>query len=357
MTTVVVARPKVQTVASRLGAKPWIASLETSIQRSTEGPEVIEVRNLTKRYGSSTAVDNLSFDVNPGMVTGFLGPNGSGKSTTMGLIVGLETPTRGSATIHGRPYRKLPAPLFAVGTMLDARSSHPGRSARTHLRCIAATHGIGKRRVSEVLDLVGLHDAAKKRVGTYSLGMTTRLGIAGALLGDPDVLILDEPLNGLDNEGVRWLRRLLRSQAAAGKAVFLSSHVLPEMAQTADHIIVIKSGRLLANETLEEFTARTTAGYVRVRTPHLTALTAALTAVGASFTPGASDGVVQITNMRTEQVAQLAEKTGVTLYELVEQRPSLEQAFIATTAQRVRDFSSQRTSDDRQQTIGLDDHE
>ena len=275
----------------------------------------------------------------------------------MGLIVGLETPTRGSATIHGQPYRKLPAPLFAVGTMLDARSSHPGRSARTHLRCIAATHGIGKRRVSEVLDLVGLHDAAKKRVGTYSLGMTTRLGIAGALPGDPDVLILDEPLNGLDNEGVRWLRRLLRSQAAAGKAVFLSSHVLPEMAQTADHIIVIKSGRF-ARERDSRRVHRTDHRGLRPRSnaaPHGTHR--CVDCRRRIVHSGTSDGVVQITNMRTEQVAQLAEKTGVTLYELVEQRPSLEQAFIATTAQRVRDFSSQRTSDDRQQTIGLDDHE
>lgn len=324
---------------------------------SREGTEVIEVRNLTKRYGSFTAVDSLSFNVNRGEVTGFLGSNGSGKSTTMRLIVGLETPSAGSATIHGQAYRKIPAPLFSVGTMLDARSSHPGRSARSHLRCIAATHGIGNRRVAEVIDLVGLRHAANKRVGTYSVGMTTRLGIAGALLGDPGVLILDEPLNGLDTEGVRWLRNLLRSQAKAGKTVFLSSHVMPEMAATADHIIVIRSGRLLANESVEQFTARNATGNVRIRTPHLAALTTALTAVGASFTAGTSDGVLHVTNMRAEHVAQLAEQAGVRLYELVEQRPSLEEAFIASTAERGRTSAPQRTTDHQQQAIGPDDHE
>jgi ABC-2 type transport system ATP-binding protein len=216
----------------------------------------ISVRGLAKRYGAAFAVDDLTFDVRPAAVTGFLGPNGSGKSTTMRLIMGLDAPTRGTATIDGRPYRALDRPLRTVGALLEARSFHPGRTARAHLTALAAGGGIDRRRVEEVLGLVGLSDAASRRAGTFSLGMGQRLGIAAALLGDPRVLLLDEPVNGLDPEGVRWIRGLMRSLAAEGRTVLVSSHLIGEVAQTADHVIVIAGGRLLADQPTAELAAR-----------------------------------------------------------------------------------------------------
>jgi ABC-2 type transport system ATP-binding protein len=217
---------------------------------------MISVRGLTKRYGGTLAVDDLTFDVQPGTVTGFLGPNGSGKSTTMRLIMGLDTPTRGTARIGGLPYQSLDWPLRTVGALLEARSFHPGRTARAHLTALAGGGGIPRRRVEEVLSLVGLSDAASRRAGKFSLGMGQRLGIAAALLGDPRVLLLDEPVNGLDPEGVRWIRGLMRSLAAEGRTVLVSSHLISELAQTADRVIVIGHGRLLADTTVEDLAAR-----------------------------------------------------------------------------------------------------
>jgi ABC-2 type transport system ATP-binding protein len=216
---------------------------------------VIEVRGLTKRYGNRAAVDRLTFDVRPGIVTGFLGPNGAGKSTTMRLILGLDAPTAGDARVNGRRYRDFPAPLTEVGALLEARASHPGRSARSHLKALAATHAIGARRVNQVLDLAGLSDVAGRRVGSFSLGMGQRLGIAAALLGDPGTVILDEPINGLDPEGVRWVRHLLKALAAEGRTVFLSSHVMSELALTVEHVIVVGQGRLIADASVAELMA------------------------------------------------------------------------------------------------------
>jgi ABC-2 type transport system ATP-binding protein len=228
---------------------------------------VIEARNLTKRYGEKTAVSDLTFTVKPGVVTGFLGPNGAGKSTTMRVILGLDRPTAGRATINGRAYRELPAPLHEVGALLEARAIHTGRSAYHHLLAMAQTHGIGRKRVGEVVELVGLSDVARKRAGGFSLGMGQRLGIASALLGDPGTLILDEPANGLDPEGILWIRTLLKGLAAEGRTVFLSSHLMAEMAQTADHLIVIGQGRLLADMSLGDFIDRHSTGFARLRTP------------------------------------------------------------------------------------------
>ena len=228
---------------------------------------MIEVRNLSKRYGETTAVNDLTFTVKPGVVTGFLGPNGSGKSTTMRLIVGLDAPTGGDATVNGKHYADQSAPLHEVGTLLEARSTHTGRSAYNHLLAQAQTHGIPRRRVDELIDLVGLESVAKKRAGQFSLGMGQRLGIASALLGDPAIVMLDEPVNGLDPEGIRWIRDLLKTLAAEGRTVFLSSHLMSEMALTADHLIVIGRGRLIADITVDEFIRRHSRHLVRVRSP------------------------------------------------------------------------------------------
>jgi len=246
------------------------------------GPDtdlMITVENVTKRYGDKVAVDDLSFEVKPGIVTGFLGPNGAGKSTTMRLILGLDAPTAGTVTLDGRHYAELPAPLHEVGAMLEARAVHTGRSAYNHLLALAQTHGIGRSRVSEVIELVGIQDVARKRVGGFSLGMGQRLGVAAALLGDPAVLILDEPANGLDPEGILWIRTLLKRLAKEGRTVFLSSHLMAEMAQTADHLVVIGRGRLIADTSVEEFVDRASTGAaVRVVSPQATALRDALAA-------------------------------------------------------------------------------
>src|SRR6195952_834987 len=244
---------------------------------------MIEARGLTKRYGDKTAVDGLSFTVRPGVVTGFLGPNGAGKSTTMRMILGLDRPTAGSVTVNGRKYAELAAPLHEVGALLEARAVHTSRSAYNHLRALAATHGIPRTRVEEVIDLVGLGDVARKRVGGFSLGMGQRLRYASALLGDPDILILDEPANGLDPEGILWIRNLLKGQAAEGRTVFLSSHLMSEIAQTADHLVVIGRGRLLANTTVDEVVRDASAdASVHVRSPQAGALGDALAADGVS---------------------------------------------------------------------------
>ena len=228
---------------------------------------VIEARELTKDYGDKRAVDGLSFDVRPGIVTGFLGPNGSGKSTTMRLILGLDRPTKGHVTVNGKPYREHPAPLHEVGALLEARSVHTGRSARNHLLALAQTHGIPRKRVDELIDQVGLHEVARKRAGKFSLGMGQRLGIATALLGDPHTVMLDEPVNGLDPEGIQWIRTLLKGLAAEGRTVFVSSHLMSEMALTADHLIVIGRGRLIADASVADFLAGASKPLVHVRSP------------------------------------------------------------------------------------------
>jgi ABC-2 type transport system ATP-binding protein len=290
---------------------------------------MIEVQGLTKRYGDKVAVDDLSFTVQPGRVTGFLGPNGAGKSTTMRLILGLDAPTRGSATVNGKPYRRQAAPLHEVGALLEARSVHPGRSAYHHLLAIAQTGGIGRRRVDEVVDLVGLREVVRRRAGRFSLGMGQRLGIATALLGDPRTLLLDEPLNGLDTEGIRWVRSLLRSLAAEGRTVFVSSHLMNEMALTAQHLIVIGRGRLLA-----DFVARAGSGVVRVRSTDPDALAARLRSPEVAVSP-AGDGALTVSGLSTDQVGRVAGAAGITLLELTAQQASLEDAFMTATRDAV----------------------
>ena len=296
---------------------------------------MIEVEALTKRYGSTTAVDGLTFTARPGTVTGFLGPNGAGKSTTMRVVVGLERPTSGTATVAGRRYADLPAPLHAVGVMLDARSVHPGRTAYKHLLAMAQTHGIGKARVREVLAQTGLEPAANRRAGTFSLGMGQRLGIAGALLGDPATLILDEPVNGLDPDGVLWVRRLVRELAAEGRTVLLSSHLMHELALCADRVVIIGRGRLLADATVQEIVARSErAGAVRVRTTDPEALARELLATGAQVTPQ-DGGVLQVRGASVDDVGTAARRCGVTVLELGAESGSLEDAYLQLTGDAV----------------------
>ena len=295
---------------------------------------MIEAHGLTKNYGDKRAVEDLSFTVRPGTVTGFLGPNGAGKSTTMRMIVGLDRPTAGSVTINGRRYDDLPDPLSEVGALLEARSIHPGRSAFNHLLALAQTCGIGRRRVDEVIELVGLTDVARKRVGGFSLGMGQRLGIAAALLGDPGTLILDEPVNGLDPEGIRWIRNLLKGLADEGRTVFVSSHLMSEMAQMAEHVIVIGRGRLIADTSVDEVIASASGNVVRVRTPDVAALQALLEPHGVTTT-FATGGGLQVTGMTTDEIGILAGGAGVTLLELTAQQVSLEEAFMDLTRDAV----------------------
>jgi ABC-2 type transport system ATP-binding protein len=295
---------------------------------------VIEARGLTKRYDPTLAVDDLSFDVVPGRVTGFLGPNGAGKSTTMRLIVGLDAPTAGTVTVRGRPYRSLRRPLFEVGAMLESAAVHPGRSARAHLLALAQANGISRRRVDQVLGMVGLDTVARRRAGQFSLGMTQRLGVAAALLGDPGMLLLDEPVNGLDPEGVAWIRTLLRSLAAEGRTVFVSSHLMSEMALTADHLIVIGRGRLLADTSVAEFVRATAAGHVRVRSPQPERLATLLCEHAATVEP-TEDGALAVTGMEATTVGELAASQGIVLHELVTREPSLEEAFMSMTRDAV----------------------
>jgi ABC-2 type transport system ATP-binding protein len=295
---------------------------------------MIEAHGLTRRYGDKTAVDGLTFTVRPGVVTGFLGPNGAGKSTTMRLILGLDAPTSGSVTVNGKPYQQHAAPLHEVGALLDARSAHPGRTAYNHLLALAQTCGIRRSRVDEVVDAVGLGEVARRRAGGFSLGMGQRLGIAAALLGDPATVILDEPVNGLDTEGIRWIRSLLRGLAAEGRTVFVSSHLMGEMALTAQHLIVIGRGRLIADTGVEEFVARAAPGVVRVRSTDPAALAALLRSREVAVSE-AGDGALAVSGLSTDQVGRLAGDAGITLLELTAQQASLEEAFIDLTRDAV----------------------
>ncbi|MGW7440709.1 ABC transporter ATP-binding protein [Streptomyces sp. NPDC054849] len=295
---------------------------------------MIEAKNLTKRYGDKTAVNDLSFTVEPGRVTGFLGPNGAGKSTTMRLLLGLDRPDGGEATINGVAYRDLPQPMRVAGALLEARAVHTGRSAYDHLLCLAQTQGFGKRRVQEVIDQVGLASVARKRAGGFSLGMGQRLGIAAALLGDPAALILDEPVNGLDPEGILWIRNLMKSLAAEGRAVFVSSHLMNEMAVTADHLIVIGRGRLVADCSTQEFIEASTEQSVLVKTPDRVRLAELLKAEGATVTD-AEDGDLDVVGLEAPRIAELAAAGGLVLHELSTRRGSLEEAFMELTKDAV----------------------
>ena len=295
---------------------------------------MIEARNLTKRYGDKLAVDDLTFTVKPGIVTGFLGPNGAGKSTTMRMILGLDRPTSGSVTVDGKPYAQHPRPLQSVGALLEARAVHTSRSAYNHLRALAATHGIPASRVSEVIDLVGLQDVARKRAGGFSLGMGQRLGIASALLADPRTLILDEPVNGLDPEGIRWMRDLLKELAQAGRTVFVSSHLMSEMALTAEHVIVVGRGRLMADMSMNELIATASANVVTVRSPQAAQLQAALAGPDVTIT-SPQTGLLEITGLSAAQIGKAALEQQVELHELTPQQASLEQAFMEMTQDEV----------------------
>lgn len=302
---------------------------------------MIEVSHLSKHYGSVAAVNDLSFVARPGVVTGFLGPNGAGKSTTIRAIVGLERPTSGSATVDGRRYADLRAPLQEVGTMLDGRGAHPGRTAVGHLMGLARTHGIGRSRVDQVIALTGLESVARRRVGAFSLGMGQRLGIAAALLGDPATLILDEPVNGLDPDGVLWVRGLLRALAAEGRTVFLSSHLMSELAETATRIIVIGQGRLLADDDLENLLATSErAGLVRVRADDQSTLATAARELGARVTTDEA-GTLEISGTDAAAVGALAARLGVNLLELSTASGTLEDAYLSLTAQAAQ-YASNR---------------
>jgi ABC-2 type transport system ATP-binding protein len=291
---------------------------------------LIEARGLTKDYGDKRAVDGLTFTVQPGVVTGFLGPNGSGKSTTMRLILGLDAPTAGDVTVNGKHYRDHAGPLHEVGALLEARSVHTGRSAFNHLLALAQTHGISRRRVEELIDLVGLREVAKKRAGEFSLGMGQRLGIAAALLGDPRTVMLDEPVNGLDPEGIHWIRHLLKDLAREGRTVFVSSHLMSEMALTADHLIVVGRGRVIANTTTAEFLQQASGNVVLVRTPQADELRSHI--AGADVTVVALEpGLIEVHGLTAQQIGEAAARHGIVLHELTPQQASLEEAFMDLT--------------------------
>lgn len=295
---------------------------------------MIEVRDLTKRYGDKTAVDRLGFTVKPGEVTGFLGPNGAGKSTTMRMIIGLDAPTGGTATVNGRRYAEHSAPLQEIGALLEAKSVHPGRSAVGHLMALAHTHGIPRRRVDEVIELAGLTSVAGKRVGAFSLGMGQRLGIAAALLGDPAVVMLDEPVNGLDPEGVLWVRNLLRGLADEGRAVMLSSHLMSETALIADHLVIIGRGRLLADTTVDDFTREAGGGGVKVATAEPVKLRALLAGPDVVISSSATEELL-VSGRGSREIGVIAAQHGVPLYELTPQSVSLEEAFMELTRDEV----------------------
>ncbi len=305
---------------------------------------MIEVRNLTKRFGTTVAVDDLSFDVSAGMVTGFLGPNGAGKSTTMRAIIGLDRPSAGHITVNGRAYLDLPAPLREVGALLDAGALHGGRRAYFHLLCLAQSNGIPGRRVDEVLDMVGLTDVAGKRAGGFSLGMSQRLGIAAALLGDPPVLMFDEPVNGLDPEGIRWIRTLMRALAAQGRTILVSSHLMSEMALTADHLIVIGKGRLIADSSVDDVIKASSGRAVLVRTPDGALLRARLESAGASV-EARPDGSMMVQGLEAPSIGQLAADAGTVLHELTPQEVSLEEAFMELTQDSVEFHAGAGTAD------------
>lgn len=313
-----------------------------------ETGRMIEVKGLTKRFGATVAVDDLSFTVAPGQVTGFLGPNGAGKSTTMRMILGLDQPTAGVALVDGKPYHQLDHPLHIVGALLEAKWVHPNRSARAHLRWLAAANDLPAARVEEVLRLVGLAEAADKKAGGFSLGMSQRLGLAAALLGDPEILLFDEPVNGLDPEGILWIRRFMQRLAAEGRTVLVSSHLLSEMAQTADHLIVIGRGKLIADTSTADFIERASESTVRVRSPQLDQLRSLLTSKGMTVREDGNERVtpdgrpadaipaLTVIGETSDAVGELAGANGITLYELAPQRASLEEAFMRLTGGAVQ---------------------
>ena len=295
---------------------------------------MIELEGLTKRYGEKVAVNNLTFTVRPGIVTGFLGPNGAGKSTTMRMMLGLDRPTAGDVRIDGKHYEQLKDPFRYIGALLDAKAMHGGRSAFNHLLCLAQSNGIPRSRVHEVLDTVGLTSVAKKKAKGFSLGMGQRLGIAGALLGDPRILMFDEPVNGLDPEGIHWIRNLMKSLAAQGRTVFVSSHLMSEMALTADHLVVIGQGRLLADTSMADFIARNSRSYVRIRSPHRERLLDVLHGAGITAVQ-AGDGALEVDGWKPESIGELAAQHQIVLHELSPQQASLEEAFMQLTAESV----------------------
>jgi ABC-2 type transport system ATP-binding protein len=295
---------------------------------------MIEARGLTKRFGDKLAVDQLSFAVEPGRITGFLGPNGAGKTTTMRMILGLDRPTRGSVTVNGKDFRQLASPMREVGALLDADAVHGGRSAYNHLLCLAQANSLPRRRVGEVLELVGLTEVAGKRSKGFSLGMGQRLGIAAALLGDPAILMFDEPVNGLDPEGILWIRNLMKRLAGEGRTVFVSSHLMSEMENTADHLIVIGRGRLIADCSVADFIERNSVQAVRVRTPQPDALVAAIRRVGASVA-SAVGGAIVVQGLAADKIGDIAFENGVRLHELTAAHASLEEAFMELTAASV----------------------
>jgi ABC-2 type transport system ATP-binding protein len=314
--------------------------VDAAASRPGEDRPVIELRELTKRYRDTTAVDSLTFTVKPGLITGFLGPNGAGKSTTMRLILGLDRPNSGTALVGGRSYRSYRYPLYEVGALLEARSTHPGRTAYHHLRWLAQTHRIGRRRVDQVLELTGLSTAARQRVGGFSLGMSQRLGVAAALLGDPPVLLLDEPMNGLDPEGMAWMRRLLRDLADEGRTVLISSHLMSEMQQLADHLVVIGRGRLVADTTVTELMAA--AGRrVRVRSPQPDRLTTLLHEAGATVVQE-PDGAFSVAGLAAAEIGDLAAAHRIPTHELSVQEASLEATFLELTRDDVEYHGSTR---------------
>jgi ABC-2 type transport system ATP-binding protein len=295
---------------------------------------MIEVHGLTKRYGAKTAVDGLTFGIEPGKVTGFLGPNGAGKTTTMRCILGLDYPDAGNVTVDGREYHDLGNPMLEVGALLDAKAVHGGRSAYSHLLCLAQTNNLPRRRVNDVLELVGLSEVAKKRSKGFSLGMSQRLGIAATLLGDPKVLMFDEPVNGLDPEGILWIRNLMKALAAEGRTVFVSSHLMSEMEYTADHLIVIGRGKLIADCSMAEFIARSSGASVRVRTPMPDELVKAVTANGAT-TVTQDDGAIEVRGITAAAIGDIAFEQAIRLHELTLVHASLEEAFMELTASSV----------------------
>ena len=295
---------------------------------------MIELAGLTKRYGEKVAVDGLTFTVRPGIVTGFLGPNGAGKSTTMRMMLGLDRPTAGDVRIDGKHYDRLKDPLKYIGALLDAKAMHGGRSAYNHLLCLAQSNGIPRGRVAEVLDTVGLTGVARKKAKGFSLGMGQRLGIAGALLGDPRILMFDEPVNGLDPEGIHWIRTLMKSLAAQGRTVFVSSHLMSEMALTADHLVVIGQGRLLADTSMAEFIEQNSRSYVRVRSPQRERLLDVLHEAGVTVVESGS-GALEVDGGKAEHIGELAAQHQIVLHELSPQQASLEEAFMGLTAESV----------------------
>lgn len=307
---------------------------------------MIEANNLTKQYGSKSAVHNVSFSLKPGQVTGFLGPNGAGKSTTMRMIMGLDRPTAGSVTVLGKPYAQHRNPLNVAGALLDAKGVHPGRTARNHLRALAATHRISTARVDEVLELTGIESVANKRVGGFSLGMGQRLGIAAALLGDPEVLVLDEPVNGLDPDGVLWVRRFVRAFAAEGRTVLLSSHLMSEMAQTADHVIVIGRGQIIADAPIAELLNSTSGRAVRVTSPHAAQLHELVRAEGAVSTQQSAGNELVLDGITAERVGEVAAANGIVLHALATEVNTLEDAYLALTRDQL-EYATDELNDTR----------